>query len=219
MDDLINRIPACEEVDIAKKDENHPCHKIVAYQKEELGVDDFQLPEPWNGDIDNAEVLFISSNPSIDKDEDYPTDSRQKERIANFFTDRFKTMPKENYSNYWQNIFKWSGWLLLDKQSEEKLSDDELATVQSKIAITEIVHCKSKTDKIIPSKCCKKCIGKWFSKVLERFNGKYIIVVGSVAKNRLKNYAFGDKRVAFVPAPGARGYTDERRRNILLDQL
>ena len=54
-----------------KGDASHPCYKIVANQ--EGDINSFSLPEPWNGDIINAKILFISSNPSIDEEEEFPT--------------------------------------------------------------------------------------------------------------------------------------------------
>ncbi len=40
----------------------HPCATIVNSQ---LHLPCFQLPEPWCGDILNAPILVISSNPAI----------------------------------------------------------------------------------------------------------------------------------------------------------
>lgn len=46
----------------------HPCRKIVESQLMLTGAesyDEFQMPEPWCGQIDIAPILFVSSNPSI----------------------------------------------------------------------------------------------------------------------------------------------------------
>lgn len=51
----------------------HPCAKIVLDQWEGINVDArlehwqrlHQLPEPWQGHLEHASILFISSNPSI----------------------------------------------------------------------------------------------------------------------------------------------------------
>ncbi len=68
MNTLITQIARCGEVEKAKTDINHPCNKIVCSQNGHA----FQLPEPWNGDIGNVKILFISSNPSIDKTKHHP---------------------------------------------------------------------------------------------------------------------------------------------------
>ena len=50
----------------------HPCREIIDYQFAKAGAtsyDDFQLPEPWCGQIDVAPILFVSSNPSIGDDQ------------------------------------------------------------------------------------------------------------------------------------------------------
>ena len=50
----------------------HPCRKIVEYQVRDRGVrnyDEFQLPEPWVGEIDVAPILLVASNPSIGEDD------------------------------------------------------------------------------------------------------------------------------------------------------
>ena len=62
-----------------------PCHKVVSYQKllakpKNLRSCPYpanpqarrQVREPWNGDIDNAQVLIIGSNPAFDPNEVFP---------------------------------------------------------------------------------------------------------------------------------------------------
>lgn len=211
---LITQIARCCEVEKAKTDDDHPCRKIVEYQSKELGITDFQLPEPWNGNIDTAEILFISSNPSINKDEHYPTDNWCNNDITDFFTARFENMHKSKYSRYWHSIFKWAGWILLNKQSDEKLSETELASIRSKIAVTEVVHCKSKSEYGV-KECARYCTHKWLDKVLTAFNGNIIVVVGRAARGCLKDYAFGNKHIAFIPAPNARGIYNKDRFTVL----
>lgn len=70
---LMMSISNCDEIERAKEDSNHPCHKIVHYQYIENRRKAFQHPEPWNGNIEKADILFVGSNPSIDFDEYYPT--------------------------------------------------------------------------------------------------------------------------------------------------
>ena len=51
MKNLLLEICKCDEVGKAISDCAHPCNKIVCSQND-LGITDFQLPEPWNGHID-----------------------------------------------------------------------------------------------------------------------------------------------------------------------
>lgn len=46
--------------------ESHPCAEIVDVQSE-VARGAFQLPEPWRGDIARAQLLFVSSNPSLNQ--------------------------------------------------------------------------------------------------------------------------------------------------------
>ena len=96
MNNIILEIAKCCEVEKAKLNDSHSCNKIVMSQN-----DSFQLPEPWNGHLDNAEILFISSNPSIDPNENYPTASWKDEDIVSFFENRFEITPKNEWSTYY----------------------------------------------------------------------------------------------------------------------
>lgn len=125
---LLTSLALCDEVEKAKADKLHPCHEIVTYQENE-----FQLPEPWNGNIETADILFVSSNPSYDEQENYPIQNWNAEDMTSFFENRFKNTPKENYSVYWKSVKKWAGWLIPNIQWD-------------KIALTEVVHCKSKKE-------------------------------------------------------------------------
>ena len=86
---LMMSISNCDEIERAKEDSNHPCHKIVHYQYIEKQGKAFQHPEPWNGNIERAAILFVGSNPSIDFDEEYPTDEWCDNDIYTFHYDRF----------------------------------------------------------------------------------------------------------------------------------
>ena len=171
---------------------------------------EFQLPEPWNGHLDNAEILFISSNPSIDPNENYPTASWKGEDIVSFFENRFENTPKNEWSTYWRTILKWAGWII------PNIGFD-------KIAITEIVHCKSKSEFGLTPYCQKTCFNKWLREILKIFKGKYLVVVGSKAKEYIKLHLDEEftngKKVIYIPAPNARGITDEKRKQDFLDQL
>lgn len=49
----------------------HPCSDIVGVQ-EHTSRERHQVPDPWSGAIEQAPILFVSSNPSISTDEPYP---------------------------------------------------------------------------------------------------------------------------------------------------
>lgn len=220
-DDLLIEIARCKELSAAKTDNNHACYSIVNSQ----GTAEFQIPEPWNGHIDTAKILFISSNPSIDENERYPIGSWNDTDIINFFENRFKNMPYGEWSRYWKSIFKWASWILLKKEVGQKLSDTEIDELKSKIAITEIVHCKSTTDTILSAYCQKTCFNKHFRKVIELFNGKYIVAVGKIASDCINSHLdkvlYDGKIVIHTPHPNrpVKGLTDKARRECFFEQI
>ncbi len=54
-----------------------------------LHPDSFHVPEPWSGHIQNAAVLFVSSNPPIDPAEAYPVGDWEDHSRVDFSADRF----------------------------------------------------------------------------------------------------------------------------------
>jgi len=72
---LLQEIANCPEAQVCRAGkDDHPCSAIVGVQRE-TRPDMFQRPEPWSGFLDTAPLLFISSNPSLSEDENYPTTS------------------------------------------------------------------------------------------------------------------------------------------------
>jgi hypothetical protein len=70
--DLLTTIATC---DIARRhiedpSFSSPCREIVCSQGAQTW-DQFQSPEPWNGFIKSAPILYVSSNPSISESENY----------------------------------------------------------------------------------------------------------------------------------------------------
>ena len=91
--DLLLDIAKCNEFCGLIENENitSSCHKVYKSQKDQ-GAEksgDFQLPEPWSGDILNAPILIISSNPSYSSEELYPDLTWPNEMILDFFQNRF----------------------------------------------------------------------------------------------------------------------------------
>ena len=204
MKNLLLEIANCCEVEKAKSNDCHSCHKIVSSQNGE-----FQLPETWNGHLDNAEILFISSNPAIDPNENYPTASWKGEDIVSFFENRFENTPKNEWSTYWRTILKWAGWII------PNIGFD-------KIAITEIVHCKSQKEFGV-YECMNFCAEKWLKEVLSVYNGKYIVLVGKAAQifyDKVKEIC-PNKIIIKTPhfSRPVKGLTDEKRKQDFLDQL
>lgn len=164
-DKLFYDISHCEEFTKAYDDTTHVCNKIVASQQFD-SIGKCQVPEPWNGDIEKAQILFISSNPSFNREESYPTVDGQVE--LEFYEKRFIYPEQWKHTRYWNAIAKWASAIL-------QVSSDNV--LQEYVAITELVHCKSK-EQVGVGKCCTLCADKWLEKVLSLFHGQYVVLVG-----------------------------------------
>jgi hypothetical protein len=85
---LMIEIARCPNVQTClTSDEPHPCRNVVAAQH--LPRSRYHVPEPWNGRIETAPILFVSSNPSFSPSEKFPLVSWADDRIEEFFTTRF----------------------------------------------------------------------------------------------------------------------------------
>src|SRR5689334_1986439 len=76
---------------------DHPCRKIVLWQSGKHGMSgaEHQVPEPWNGKITEAPLLFLSSNPSFSSTEHYPTVRWSDRDLTDFFENRFSKWMKD----------------------------------------------------------------------------------------------------------------------------
>ncbi len=199
LSNLLIEISHCSEVHAAKENKNHPCHRIVSTQNGML----FQLPEPWNGDLEIASVLFISSNPSIDLSEEYPDESWKDDKICEFHKTRLNNEHYKKNVRYWTYIKKYASWLF------DTTPDDE--TLSNKICITEIVHCKSTKERGV-RQCRFYCTEKWMHEILSQFHGPYVVLLGSHTRF-LNNWMHEKGFNAFwMPHPYSSKWTDEERK-------
>ena len=225
--DLLLEIACCEiakervsllihekgEIDL----KSHDCNAVCKFQydiiqkangsKQEVTKAMFHVPEPWNGDLKTAEILFVSSNPSIDLDEKkFPKfeseewSEDKKDGVVDFFSKRLESYK----NNYWTGIRKYTAWILEvtdpswapDKENEE----DKIKEIASRVALTEIVHCKSEKE-CGASEAAKTCFEKYTKKVIEYFlktrsasgNKKTVVFIGGLARNTVCNQARTDK--------------------------
>lgn len=200
MSDLLLNISHCDEVKKAIINSNHPCYSIVSSQNNDLAS--FQLPEPWNGDIENAIILFLSSNPSFDPNEEYPKATWSDDKIYQFHNDRFSDsyyIKNKTKVTFWNAMRKCTSWIL-----NIPLDDPELET---HICSTEVVHCKSKKQYGF-KEACSMCEEKWLKKTIQEFKGEYLVVMGKPAEERFRKYRLKNRntidkkiKVLFVPHP------------------
>ena len=192
----------------------HPCDHIIDFQRKNgnaQNINDFQLPEPWNGDIVNAPILIISSNPAYSSFELYPTLNWPNPMIADFFINRFKDRGK--YSWVLNNkVLNKDGtrsktvryWSSIQKRIEEILGRNAKPGID--YCITELVHCKSSNEKGV-KKALPVCAGNFCCDILKITGAKLIIVIGSIAKNYIKANCISPNGIPmiYLPHPNARG--------------
>ena len=172
-----------------------PCSKVSSAAKCPHSL----MPEPWNGRLSTAQILFIGSNPSFDCREEYTVPTWSSKQICDFFENRFyngkiltKTR-KEVSVPYWTYLIKYTNWINgvytangktpltspMKKQSKHFYQD-----LNNGVASTEVVHCKSKGGKgFLEARC--KCSDMWMADILNLFQGKLIVVLGDKAKDAI----------------------------------
>ncbi|MFZ3072918.1 MAG: uracil-DNA glycosylase family protein [Thermodesulfobacteriota bacterium] len=197
--ELLIKIARCKNVQKyvgGKGMQNNPCENIVEYQEKTKIISDkkdFQLPEPWRGDIKNAKILFVGSNPSISKvAKGYPLHSSTDKEIEDHFTDCFDNidegiyLPGNFYKNgnrkpvkYWEGV-KERACELLDKEKEKVKAGKDYA-------LTEVVHCKSKGGAYV-EQVMEECGRRYLDEILEVSGARVVVCSGAKAKKIIGNF-------------------------------
>ncbi len=173
--------------------ENTDCKKIVEFQSH---LPEKQLPEPWDGDMENCKILFISSNPSLNEIDFYPSLSWKNEDIIDFFQNRFSLSknyvrnylyPKHNiktandndvYANTWVRY-----WAFVRSISRRLLETQDIKPGVD-YALMEIVRCKSR-DEYGVNEALDVCADKYLRRTLELSNARVIIAIGDKSRDIL----------------------------------
>src|ERR1700745_1036152 len=91
--DLLHEIARCPNIHqwFTAPQNRNPCSKIISVQHSShpQTLNQHHVPEPWSGDREHAPILFLSSNPSIDEQEEFPLWSWSDAWIEDFFTNRY----------------------------------------------------------------------------------------------------------------------------------
>ncbi|MCL4408085.1 MAG: uracil-DNA glycosylase family protein [Thermotogae bacterium] len=169
------------------------CSKIVKSQSESYSpffLNHFQVPEPWRGHIEKANILFVSSNPGISFDENFPTWNWDMESIETFFITCFDKESKftKDGIRYLKKDGTYSSavrfWVTLKSIANEVI---ENAIPGTDYAMTEVVHCKSPHEYGV-SEACRICSQRYLSSVISLSPAKVIIILGSTAKGVFNSY-------------------------------
>ncbi|NJN85691.1 MAG: hypothetical protein HC881_04445 [Leptolyngbyaceae cyanobacterium SL_7_1] len=224
--DFLYEIVHCSHAKVCREDSTitNPCREIVDYQTS-IGLDAFQAPEPWSGNIEYAPILFLSSNPSISSNEIYPTWDWSSEEIYDYFNYRFGggnkdwsingTKPLLINNKYGRSVQFWAA---VRQRAIELFQRDVFPGTD--YALTEIVHCKSRNE-IGVEQAQYQCVEAYLLKILELAGAKVIVVLGARAKQAVQdkfnissevtvsepiNIGGHEKLFTFLPHPNARGY-------------
>jgi hypothetical protein len=171
-----------------------PCTEIVSVQK--VASADRQVPEGWAGNLRDARVLFLSSNPSIseagpgqaaDAVEPSPTASSTDDEIVEFIGRRFDqtVMPSPWVRNdrsllrdgrYWPRPTRF--WVSIRARARELLG--EAADPARNYVMTEVVHCKSKQEAGVTA-AARTCAQLYLEDILRLSAAPLVAVVGKKA--------------------------------------
>ena len=204
-------IARCENLSIAVRDESHPCHKVASFQ---VDAPSRHIPEAWFGNITDAQVLLISSNPSIDlnenvEGENYPRANWGDDQISEWITRRVDQSWSEVPVTFQRSPFKNFLWRCIDGKyrgagkgnqpqptwnNTHKLVIELLgpsADPSKNYALTEVVHCKSQNGIGVPE-ASPICSANWLGKIMDlATDARVVVLLGSHvrpwARNEYKN--------------------------------
>lgn len=188
---LLHEITHCPVVEFCLRNPlaKHPCSKIVQAQ-ESLSLAEHQVPEPWSGHLEQAPILFLSSNPSLSSTEEYPRWAWPPEVTEDYFVNRFGGGPKpwiiqgtkslQQDGTYSRGVAFWAA---VRKRAEELLGPDIVPGID--YALTEIVHCKSRAE-IGVAEAQEYCVSRYLKQVLDLAGAKIIVVLGTRAKQAMR---------------------------------
>lgn len=133
-----------------------------------LSYSDFQVPEPWVGELDVAPILFVSSNPSIGEDR-HAVGAASGETLweshhfafgggkSHYILDGIYTTTTAG-----DKLKKVAYWVAVRARARELIAD---AVPGRDYATTEVVHCKS-TDEIGVASAAAECSKMHLDRVL-----------------------------------------------------
>jgi hypothetical protein len=182
---LLRDITRCPKVDLVRNgDTDHPCARIVSVQRS-VPRDAVQLPEPWSGRLHEAPLLFISSNPSLSKNERYPVASWADDRVERFFEGRFEggeDGAEDNHTRATDGTLakqSVSFWSATQSRAAELMGHPVKPGID--YALTEVVHCKSESE-VGVKQAVNFCTSRYFHRVVGLSPAVVLVVYGAKAK-------------------------------------
>jgi hypothetical protein len=181
----IARCPIAVGCKNGKLPANHPCRPVVDVQRH-VPRDRHQVPEPWNGHLTRAPILFVSSNPSISDVEDYPTWGWSKPEITDFFENRFGGGRKAWVTDGARSLGAdgtRSGsvafWAGVRNRARDLLGRPAVPGVD--YALVEVVRCKS-LDEIGVPEARKTCSDRYLRRTVKASGATVVVTLGEKAR-------------------------------------
>ena len=196
--ELLLAITRCPELGKARADSRHPCRRVVCAQ----GPDDYHVPEPWQGHIETAPLLFVSINPGYGDNQIFPLPSWGAVDTIDFFERRFDPdaewvrygagrvhlriyaangKPTDDSGNFIYNDKLVPFWRAINDHAEAILGQDPV--VGQDYALTMAVHCKSAEAK--ESKpAMRLCPQRWLPSIMELSPAKIVVLIGAPTRDK-----------------------------------
>ena len=205
MNQLLLEIARCPIVQhcLENPTTRHECATIVRLQ-DANSYHAHQVPEPWSGNLEQAPILFLSSNPSISGEDVFPTGSWTDEQIVDYFHNRFAER-SQAWIKGGTKALKSDGtylratkfWAFVRKRAMELLEREVHPGVD--YALTEIVHCKSKAEHGVVE-AQQQCAERYLQRILAASNAAVIVVLGQPARRAIEA-KFGIPRNVSMSGP------------------
>ena len=221
---LLLKIGRCPELSNACGQASHQCHVVARTQG--TGLMDRSIPEPWSGHLSSARILFITANPSLDADEQFPRPEWSDVDVEDFFENRFAGGAKR-WTRDGSRVLRVDGsysvavqtWAEVRNSATIVLGRD--AIPGEDYAITDVVHCKSRKA-VGVAEAHDFCVSRYMNEILNAAKARVLIAVGP-ARISVGNLLLG-RSVGASPRPvtvggvekiqvgvGAPGSSEKRR--------
>jgi hypothetical protein len=249
----IARCPIMVEC-LNSRESSSPCASVVLWQWQDGAKRDpdararighwkdwHQLPEPWVGHLDQARILFVSSNPSIDAGvpPNVRTANPPPARVtARWRNDKIIRRFERAFDDFIDDGTRFRGkkgvvryWASVKRRAMELLPGGDLEPGVD-YALTEVVRCKSWSEKGV-SRAVEVCVPNYLETTLELSPAVVVVALGAHAQRALSdmfkvdaargvapiNIAGSDRLLTFLPHPNARGVPKSFAKNLTPHQL
>ncbi len=211
---ILLSVARCSEAR-SRLDSSHPCSAIVGGQQARSHAR-FQLPEPWRGDIRNAPLLFVSSNPGLGDDDDSLRGSASDGAIVSYYErSSFPScFPRNLRRNGEPSRRAVTFWSAIRARAAEVFARPR-CTIQPgrDFALTEVVHCKSQHEHGV-GRALGECISRHFESIATLAGAGTVVLLGHVVAMALglpaqpkirRELWYGRQRtLVWLPHPNAR---------------